>query len=158
MKTLVLGLGNPLLTDDGVGIRVAEVVEAHLPSEATVDVTQVSVGGLRLMEAMLGYDRVILVDALCSQAGKPGTIQRMTLADLQTLTPTEHSTNAHDTTLSVAWNLGRRLGLSLPREVIIYAIHVQNVTDFGEELTPSVAQAVPKVAARILAELRLHTA
>jgi hydrogenase maturation protease len=63
VKTLILGLGNPILTDDGVGVLVAEEVRSRLPEDTPIDITEVSVGGLTLMETMIGYDRVILIDA-----------------------------------------------------------------------------------------------
>ena len=75
MKILVVGLGNPILTDDGVGVKVAYAVRDALASEGRNDVTvtEASVGGLRLMEMMVGYDRAILVDALQHPDAKPGT-------------------------------------------------------------------------------------
>jgi hydrogenase maturation protease len=54
-RTLILGLGNPILTDDGVGVLVAEQVRARLPEDTHIDITEVSVGGLTLMETMIGY-------------------------------------------------------------------------------------------------------
>jgi hydrogenase maturation protease len=153
MKTLILGLGNPILTDDGVGVRVAERVRAALPSDARVDVRSVSLGGLRLMEAMLGYDRVILIDALRCRDGRPGTIHRWRLEELQAISPTQHLVSPHDMSLATALDLGRRMGLPLPEEIIIYAIEVENVTEFGDEPTPAVTQAIPKATAAVLAEL-----
>ena len=72
MKTLVLGLGNPILTDDGVGVYAAATVREALPPDSPIDVSEVSVGGLGLMERMLGYDRVILIDAFQHGGGQPG--------------------------------------------------------------------------------------
>jgi hydrogenase maturation protease len=153
MKTLILGLGNPILTDDGVGVRVAEAVRAALPADSPVEVREVSLGGLTLMETMVGYDRVILIDAWQSQNGQPGAVHRITLEDLQAVAPTWHSASVHDTSLLTALEMGRRLGLPLPQEMIIYAIEVENIWDFGEELTPAVKQAIPSVTAAILADL-----
>lgn len=158
MKTLVLGLGNPILTDDGVGVKVAEAVAAVLPPDTAIDVSEASVGGLGLMERLIGYDRVILIDALynghpTSPGCGPGTIRRLTLDQLRTISPTQHSASAHDTSLVTALDMGRRMGLSLPKEVIIYAIEVENITDFGEEPTPAVARSIPKVTTAVLAEL-----
>lgn len=158
MKTLVLGLGNPILTDDGVGVKVAEAVRAALPPASPIDVSEASVGGLRLMERIIGYDRVILIDALqnghyTSPATGPGTIRRLTLDQLRTISPTQHSASAHDTSLVTALDMGRRMELPLPDEVIIYAIEVENIIDFSEEPTPAVAQSIPKVTAAVLAEL-----
>lgn len=159
MKTLVLGLGNPILTDDGVGVRVAEAVRAALPPDTTIEVSEVSVGGLRLMERVVGYDRVILIDAMHqayqTDAGpQPGAIHRLTLADLRRISPTQHSASAHDTSLATALELVDRMGLPLPQEFIIYAVEVENVTDFGDEPTPAVAAAIPQVTALVLNELK----
>jgi hydrogenase maturation protease len=160
MRTLVIGLGNPILTDDGVGVKVAYAVRDALASggHSDVTVTEASVGGLRLMELMVGYDRVVLIDALQLSNAKPGTIRRMTLEELRTISPTQHSTCAHDTSLVTALDLGRQLGLPLPKEFTIYAVGVENVTWFGEQPTPAVAEAVPQVTAAVLAELSLLTA
>jgi hydrogenase maturation protease len=154
MKTLVLGLGNPILTDDGVGVLVAEQVRARLPEDTPIDIAEVSVGGLTLMETMIGYDRVILVDALqflneCS----PGKIHRMTLEDLQAISPTQHSASPHDASLVTALETGRRMGLKLPSEITIFAIEVENVMDFSDLPTPAVAAVIPQVTEAVLQEI-----
>jgi hydrogenase maturation protease len=154
LKTLVLGLGNPILTDDGVGVRVAEILRASLLDKTHIDVTETSVGGLTLMEAMIGYDRVIMIDAIQKNGDRPGTIHRMTLEDLHAISPTQHSGSPHDTNLITALEMGKRMGITLPQDIVIYAISVENVLDFGDELTPAVAAAVPQVVACILKEIR----
>lgn len=160
MKTLVVGLGNPILTDDGVGVKVAFAVEALLAGDSSVTmeqnitITEASVGGLRLMEMMIGYDRVILIDALAVQNGtRPGRVHRLTLDDLRNISPTQHSASAHDTSLITALDAGECLDLQLPKEIVIYAIEVENVTDFNDKPTAAVADAVPKAAAAVLSEL-----
>ncbi len=154
-KTLVLGLGNPILTDDGVGVRVAEAVRRALPPATSIQVSEASTGGVGLMERMVGYERVILIDALHNDSrGSPGRIHRLTVDDLQTICPTQHTASAHDTNLATALKLGRRMGLPLPREIVIYAIEVENIYDFGEEPTPAVKRAIPRVAAAVLSDLR----
>ncbi|MBC8332640.1 MAG: hydrogenase maturation protease [Anaerolineae bacterium] len=157
-KIIVIGLGNPILTDDGVGVKVAYDVEkalgANIPTNLTI--TEASVGGLRLMELLVGYDRVILIDALLTNNGhEPGTIHQMTLADLRHISPTQHSASAHDTSLVTALEAGIEIGLHLPTEFSIYAVGVTNILDFSEEPTPAVADAIPKVVAMVLEELQL---
>ncbi|RME75510.1 MAG: hydrogenase maturation protease [Chloroflexi bacterium] len=153
MKTLVLGLGNPILTDDGVGVWVAQAVRAALPPGSPVEVDEVSVGGLRLMERVLGYRRVILIDALHPPLSLPGTIHRLTLDDLNRLSPTRHSASAHDTTLATALETARRMGLALPEEFVIYAVEVENISDFGDQPTPAVSQAIARTTQAVLSEL-----
>jgi len=156
-NTLVVGLGNPILTDDGVGVKVAYKVAAALSLELSksTTVTEASVGGLRLMEMMVGYQKVIIIDAYMPLKGQisPGTIHRMTLEDLVSLSPTQHSASAHDTTLVTALETGRELGLNLPDDIVIFAIEVENVMDFSEDSTEAVAEAIPEVTAAVIAEL-----
>ena len=153
MKTLVLGLGNPILTDDGVGVWVARMVQRALPPDSGVEVSEASLGGLALMERMVGYDRVILIDALQTGGGQPGAIRRLTLDELASISPTQHAASAHDTNLVTALEMGQRMQLALPREVIIYGIEVEQVFEFGERPTPAVAAALPRAAAAVLEEL-----
>ena len=154
MTVLVLGLGNPILTDDGVGVWVAEAVRRALPPESLVEVSEVSIGGLTLMESMLGYSQVILIDAFLASDEGPGVFHRLTLDDFRSISPSQHIASTHDTSLVTAFDMGRRMGLPLPEEVIIYAIRVENILDFSDKPTPAVAEAIPRVTAAVLQELR----
>jgi hydrogenase maturation protease len=79
----------------------------------------------------------------------------MTLADLRSVSPTQHSTSAHDTSLVTALDTAEYLGYQVPGEITIYAVEVENILEFGEEPTPAVAAAIPEVVESILAELDL---
>ncbi len=159
MKTLIIGLGNPILTDDGVGVKVAyrlmEVIDKE--KHPAITIREASAGGLRLMEAMLGYERVILIDAflLDEKTTQPGKIHRLTLNDLQELSPTQHSASAHDTTLVTALDAAREMGYAVPSDVIIFAVEVENILEFSENPTPKVARAIPRVVEMVLTELNL---
>jgi hydrogenase maturation protease len=158
---LIIGLGNPILTDDGVGVKVANEVWQQLDPDARnlVSVTEASVGGLRLMEMMVHYDHVILIDALLPNNGTtPGTIHRMTLEDLRLISPTQHSASAHDTTLITALDMGREMGLPLPADITIFAIEVENVMDFSESSTAAVAAAIPEATTAVLEEVQRRLA
>jgi hydrogenase maturation protease len=152
-KTILIGLGNPILTDDGVGVKVAYEVEARLGDQrpANLTVTEASVGGLELMELLEGYDRAIIVDAIQTQNGhQPGTIFTLDLDDLREISPTQHSASVHDTSLVTALEAGKQLGMKLPEEIIIFAVEVTNILDFSEHPTPPVAAAIPKVTEMVL--------
>ncbi len=153
MKTLVLGLGNPILTDDGVGVLVAEEVRRNLPVDTPIDIKEVSVGGLSLMESMIGYDRVILIDAFQNANGHPGTVHKMNLQDLIDISPTQHSASPHDASLVTALEAGQRLGFHLPKEITIFAIEVDNIEEFCDQPTPSVAAVIPHVTDSVLKEV-----
>jgi hydrogenase maturation protease len=148
LKTLVLGLGNPILTDDGVGIHVVRQVAAAC-SRPDVAFAEAAVGGLRLLELIAGYDRLILVDAIQTPDGRPGQIHRLTLGDLRT---PRHAGSTHDLSFREAIAWGRRLGLALPADeaIAIVAIEAEDVLSFGESLTPAVAAAVAPAAQMVL--------
>ena len=108
------------------------------------------------METMIGYDRVILVDAFQRLDGCcPGKVYKMSLEDLRTISPTQHSASPHDASLVTALETGRRMGLQLPQDITIFAIEVENVMDFSDRPTPSVAAVIPQVTEAVLDELSL---
>lgn len=152
MKTLVIGLGNPILTDDGAGIYAARLLECMLPPQAEVDVVELAVGGLQLMEAMVGYQRVILLDAVWAPDGQAGRIVQF---DAGHLPETLNSASTHDVDLPTALMIGRRLGADLPTDdrIQIVAVQAREVLTFGQAPTPAVAAALPEVARRVLALL-----
>ena len=130
-----------------------KLLPQELPPGSPVEVSEASVGGLGLMERLLGFERVILIDALYSESNNPGTVHRLTLDDLQAISPTQHSVSAHDTNLNTALNMARKMGLPLPKEVIIFGIEVENIIDFSDEPTPAVKRAIPEVTVAVLQEI-----
>jgi hydrogenase maturation protease len=149
MKTLILGLGNPILSDDGVGPRIAGELEGRVDGDATV--METSLAGLNLLDLLVGYDRVIFIDAIKTGEGKPGRIYHLGLDDFKT---TRHAVSTHDVNLATALELGKRLGLILPDKIDILAIEVADTGRFSEELTPGVAEAVPICVEMVLDELK----
>ena len=144
MKTLVIGLGNPILGDDGVGWAVASVVSKQLPvTSQPVEVDCLSLGGLSLMERMLGYDRVILVDSMETGQSPVGSVRTFPLASLPD-PMSGHSASAHDTSLMTALKTAERIGADTPKQIDVVVIETQNVYDFSEELSPPVAAAIPE--------------
>jgi hydrogenase maturation protease len=148
MKTLVVGLGNPILGDDGVGWVVAEEVRKQLPADLPVDVDCLSLGGISLMERLIGYQRAILVDAFIS-AEQEGSIIVSKLDQLPNYSAF-HLTSTHDMSLQNALEMGRQLGADLPEEVIVVGVSASHVYDFSEELSPLVQDAVPKITATVV--------
>jgi len=162
MKTLIVGLGNPILGDDGAGWKVAEEVERLLPSPSQregsgmrVDVDCVSLGGLSLMERLIGYQRAIVIDAIGTGQHPIGTAYHFRLDDLYDPT-SGHTTAAHDVSLMKAIEIGRSLGAPLPDRIDVVAIESPYVYDFSEELTPPVATAVPRAVELVMDLLDLR--
>jgi len=147
MKTIVIGLGNPILGDDGVGWKVAEEVRQQLPAESSVDVRFLSLGGISLMEHLIGYECAILIDAITSDE----EIGSVSVSDLKEISDYSafHIASAHDASLQEALKLGKSIGATLPTEVKVVGIATNHIYDFSETLSPAVAGAVSK-ATRIV--------
>jgi len=165
LSLLVVGLGNPILGDDGVGWRVAEEVSAQsgiplgdapLPGLSTRNPNPVTIecyalAGLSLMERLVGYDRVILIDSLNTGQYAQGEVVSFTLDGMADLTY-GHSASAHDVSLKNALKMGRSMAEILPEDAHVYivAIEAQHVYDFKEELSPEIAAAVPVATRKVL--------
>ena len=150
MKTLILGLGNPIRGDDGVGLRVAQALESRLNQEQDVTVMEASIAGLDFLELLSDQSRVIIIDAIQTKDGKAGQIYRL---QPEALNATRHITTPHDLDFASVLELGKKLGLALPKEIIIFGIEVKDVNSFSEKCTPEVEQAIPVCVEMVIQEL-----
>jgi hydrogenase maturation protease len=148
--TIVVGLGNPVLGDDGAGWAVADAVEAALPPDSGVRVERLAVGGLTLMERLVGFRHAIVVDALLTGCEAPGTVRRMAIEDLPGR-EAGHVDSVHDASLADAIAAGRALGAAIPDRIDLVTIEAGRVLDLREDLTPDVAAAIPLAAGAVLA-------
>jgi hydrogenase maturation protease len=154
MKTLLLGMGNPILTDDAVGVRLARDLGAHLSGFPDLDVVEeCPVGGLDLIDVLRGYQRAIVLDSIETVGGVPGTWHGFTA---EALRETVHLTNVHDANFATALELGRRLGVPLPesRDIHVFAVEVEDDVTFSERMSPALERAFPACAAAILARVQ----
>ena len=149
MKTLILGFGNPILTDDAVGIRIAEELAGELP-EITVEAT--SEAGLAILENITGYDKLVIIDSIKTGKGKPGELYKLELEDLM---PRSDFSSSHGLDIATAFKLGEKLGYPLPRQVSIYAVEVKDNSTFGEECTPEIERSISLIIGQIVKEERL---
>jgi len=147
---LVIGLGNPILGDDSVGWRIVEHVQKQIIDESHVEFDFLSLGGLSLMERMIGYKQVILVDAIITGNNPVGTVLLNPLDQLPNRA-LGHLCSAHDTTIQNALAVGKSLGAQLPDQIYVITVESLNVNDFTEELTPEVLHAIPEATQRVLA-------
>ena len=153
MKTRIIGLGNTLLTDDGVGVYVAREVARRLGRGTQTDapdVVESEVAGFALMELMAGWDRVILVDSIQFADVKPGSVVRLEPQDLHT---SLRIRSVHEIDLPTVMELGRRLGLDMPRYLRIYGIQAADVLTVGERLTAAGKEGLEAAMQLVLDEL-----
>ena len=149
MKTLVLGMGNTILKDDGVGIEIARGLKERKPE---LDVVETSEAGLALLDFIVGYDKLIIVDSVKTEAGEPGELYKL---DMKGLKPTSHLTSLHGVDVATAFELGQKLGYKMPQQVSIYAVEVKDNASFGEECTEEVGGKLPLITEQIIGEEKL---
>ena len=151
--TLVLGLGNQLLGDDGIGWLVARRVADEMAARDEVEVDWVALGGLRLMERLVGYERAVLVDAASTGETGPGVVRTLTLDELPERSAGRLG-SPHDMSLAAALALGRSLGAPLPERPLVVTVEAEPALEVGEGLSPLVAAALPRATEAVLRLVR----
>ena len=151
MKTIVLGIGNLILGDDGVGIHVVNEVK-KLIKNPDITIEEAITGGMNLLDLIVGYDKAIIVDAVKSESSETGEVKRIPISDFNTM----HSCNPHDVSLIEAIDMAKKLGETrIPGEIIIIGIMMKNIPcEFGEKLSKNIAAAVPKAVEMTLNEIK----
>jgi hydrogenase maturation protease len=148
--TLILGVGNPLMGDDALGVLAAQQLQARSDLPSDVVVIDGGTEGIGLIPVMEPYRRVILVDAVPMEL-PAGTIRRFTWQDIR-LPVREHPLSLHQSDLAEALVLAETLGC-LPQEVVIYGVQPQN-TDWDHSLSLPVERALPALITALINEVR----
>jgi hydrogenase maturation protease len=149
-RVSVIGIGNTLMGDDGVGVRVAEALSDRLPA---ANVVTGHLAGMNLVSHVLSADVVVFVDAI-SVDDEPGSIYRMD-PDVAGITGLR-STTSHGMGIPYLITNSRLQGHS--PSFIVYGIHIGDIMCGPDTLTPPVEAAVPKVVELIAEEVGRLTA
>lgn len=153
-RMLVLGLGNTLLTDDGVGIYLVRELKKRLSGLAGVEVRESEAWGMAVLEAVVGYPKVVIVDAVKTGKAPPGTVHRFSLEDLGGAEP---HPGTHRVNLPYLLRLGKAIGLEVPDEVTILGVEAEVMDRFGEELSPALAARLPEIVEEVFQEITKFT-
>lgn len=149
-KTLILGVGNDILTDDGIGSRlVTDLVK--LINAPDVHFNTACCGGLEIVEYIKDFNRVIIVDAIRTQGGRPGAVYYFIPSDFR---ETSHLSNMHDVSFLNALELYGTLNLSLPDEIHIIAVEIAEDMKFSEEFTLQVEERYPEILEKVLDKIK----
>lgn len=149
MRTLILGIGNPILTDDGVGIKIARNLKEEKPE---IEVTETSEAGMVPLEEAIGYDKLIIIDSIKTEEGKVGDVYKLGLEDLK---PSGYFPSTHGLDIATAFKLGQKLGYKIPEHINIYAVEVKDNSNFCEECTKSIKERIPFITKKIIEEENL---
>lgn len=146
MRNAVIGIGNLLRADDGVGIHAVRMLEEEMPEVEAVDL---STANIDLLDHIRGREKVVIVDAVRSGAD-PGTILRLAPEEL---VETDFS-QSHGLNLLAILRLGRRLyPEEMPKEIVILAVEAEDTESFSSDLTPKVRSSLPELIEKIKVEL-----
>lgn len=146
-QTLILGFGNTLMGDDGIGVRAIERLREAAPPD--LDLAEGGTSALDAIDWLAGRNRLILIDAV--RGGRaPGTIYRFTPAELRT--PAKLALSLHSISLPEAMRLWE-LQLEAMPEIVIFGVE-PSATEWGTGLSAPVAAALPEVCRLALAEAR----
>lgn len=127
MRAVILGMGNPILSDDGVGVHMARALGEKLPG---VDVRTADMIGLHLLDLVAGYDAVLVIDAIQTGTKPPGTVEEVRQGERCL-----HLFSSHGFHFFEILQLGRDLGYPMPEAVGIAGIEIGNDCPFGEGLS-----------------------
>ena len=174
MKTLILALGNRILSDDGVAHEVADRLVERLGSREAgslhssylapnmqsvlrsittkdeYDIIKSSAATMDIIPKLAGYDRLAVVDAVQLGSAPPGTVHCISYADLAT---TIRPSSPHDVNFATALQIGRRWGYCIPTDIRIYGIEVKELLRFSENCTAEVAAKLDEIVEQILRSL-----
>lgn len=135
-STLVLGIGNEILTDDGIGPRLILELKKVMDHPHVTFMTG-TIGGLEILELIRGYAKVIIIDAIKTKEGIPGTIYRFTPTDFK---ETLHLSNFHDLSFLSALDLAVKMEITIPKKIDIIAIEIVEDLIFSNEFSPAISK------------------
>jgi hydrogenase maturation protease len=142
---LILGLGNDILMDDGIGPKLARELEKKIP-DPDVAFETAAIGGLEMLEFIRDYNTVIIIDAIKTLNGIAGDIY---LLDPSSFRETSHISNLHDISFLTALELGKKLDISLPSSIHIIAVEIIEDLTFGNEFTPPLQQRYGEIKEKV---------
>ncbi len=145
MKTLVLGLGNELYGDDAVGIHVVRRLKQELESKEglleDIDFEECPLSGLALLDVIIGYDRLIIIDTIKKSNPATGQVHILEEKDLRHIP----GPSPHYVSIPQTLEIGKNLRLRIPSKIKIIAVEAKNMYNLGENLTEEMTRAIPLI-------------
>lgn len=173
-KTLIFGLGNTILSDDGAGIYIVHMLQDKLgipqPNErragadehgddksritnheSQVTIKEASLGGFNFIDMLTGFDRAVIIDAIHTKSGTAGEFYEL---DPKALKPSVRLSSLHGIDFATACEMAKQMQIPFPAEIRIFVVEVEDEFTFGESCTEKVKAALPKACGFIYDELK----
>jgi hydrogenase maturation protease len=149
-RICVIGIGNTLVSDDGVGILSLQLF-AKTVADDRLTLVESERGGMDLLDILEGFDAAVLIDAAQTGLRGPGEVDVFSLQ--APFTPGACS-SLHTINLRALLAFGEVAGMALPRGVTVVSVEAKDIETFHEGCTQEVARALPEVVERLGEELR----
>ena len=147
MKSVIIGLGNPIVGDDAIGIRVVESIKDNFPTLDKTDIlADVSIAGINLVELFRGYDRVILVDSIQTGQYSKGTVVNLNKEDFSLAS---HTSGYHNMDIFTALEFSSRMYGDIPTNIKIIGIEIENPMEFSDELSLEIQDIFEKIVNQV---------
>ena len=144
-KILILGIGNEILKDDGIGPKlIKDLQKESFPKRICFKSS--SMGGLEILEMIREFHTVLILDAIKTKEGKPGDVYYFNPSDFH---ETMHLSNLHDVNFITAIELAKKIKLSIPETIHIIAIEIVEDLEFGHSLSPELEEKYPEILERV---------
>lgn len=148
-----MGVGNPILGDDAVGLLAVRETRREFNGEP-VSFVEACAGGLDLIDLLCGHEAAVIVDAVVTGRASPGEVLDLDPSFLEDSSHLGTTGLLHQVDLATAWQLGRRVGLPLPAVVRVLGVEAAQTKTFSEELSPRVAIRFPRVVRTVARVVR----
>lgn len=151
--TIILGLGNPILSDDSVGLRVVDKIEEILSPINNVDFSKVASSGIEILDIISGYNRLILIDVIKTGMAEIGTINKYDVLDFKN---SIHLSSPHQLNFPSVIEFAKKIGIPIPEVIDIFTIEVEDIYTFAEECSSKIKKKIPKIAKEIIKQSGLR--
>ncbi|MFP4687756.1 MAG: hydrogenase maturation protease [bacterium] len=142
MEKLILGFGNDILADDGIGLYLARDIGEKLG----IDWVHCSIYGFEIIEKMAGYSTIFIIDSVVEPDDPPGKIYSYALDDFKNC---RHLSSPHTTNFSAGIEFARRSGLPVPADFFIYGVNVIETSRFSENLSLKLQRLYPEAKEKL---------
>jgi hydrogenase maturation protease len=146
-RRILIGLGNPIMSDDRAGLAVAGEVHKRLPD---LDLDLTCSNGFEIVDRLLGYDLAVIIDSMTTGRHKPGTVVRLAFERSMC---TLRASTSHGVGFGEAIEIARGCGAGVPGHIVVYGIEVRDPHSVGSEMSAEVSGKIGEIADEIARDL-----
>ncbi len=150
MNTVILGMGNTLLSDDAIGILVVRNLKRILGQINNLAIKETSWGGFAIIDLLSNYDYAIVIDSILTQKKPAGFIHYLKPRDLM---PTLRLNSYHDINFITAIKFAEQFNAKMPSDIDIFAVEIEDSRTIQENLTPKVFNTIYDCTLLIISQL-----